>query len=61
MFDSIPISITFCLKSEPGSLQCSVEVFPTIDEKYGGFDIVFLPQFCEKYFSEGGCRGRKQP
>ena len=53
--------MTFCLKSEPGSLQCSSEVFWAIDEKHGGFDIVFLPQFFEKYLGKSGCSGRKQP
>jgi len=42
MFDSVPISVTLCLKSEIDSLQCSLEVFCIIDEKYG-FDIVLLP------------------
>jgi hypothetical protein len=53
--------VAFCLKSEPGSLQCSSEVFRAIDEKNGGFDIMFLPQFFEKYLGKSGCSGRKQP
>jgi hypothetical protein len=36
-----------------------LEVVSVIDEKHGGFDIVFLPQFAEKDFGEGGgCRGK---
>lgn len=60
MSASVPISVTSCLKSEPDSLQCSLEVFRITDEKYGGFDIVCLPQFFEKDFGESGSRGRKQ-
>ncbi len=36
-----------------------MEMFGAIDEKQGGFDIVFLPQFVEKDFSKSGCSGRK--
>lgn len=42
-------------------MQCRLEMFRTIEEKYGGFDIVFVPQFFEKDFGESGCSGRKQP
>jgi len=59
MFDSVPISVEFYLKSEAGSLQCSLEGFCTIYEKYGGFDIVLLSQFFEQDFGESGCSGRK--
>jgi len=46
--DGVPISISFSLKSEPSSGQRSLEVLSAIDEKYGGFDIVFLTKFSEK-------------
>ena len=42
------------LKSEPDPLQRSLEVLSTINEKYGGFDIVFLAKFTEKDLGEGG-------
>ena len=42
-------------------MECCLEVFGAIDEKHGGFDIVFLPQFFEKYLGKSGCSGRKQP
>jgi len=35
-------------------------VFRDIDERYGGFDIVLLPEFFEKDFGEGGYASRKQ-
>jgi hypothetical protein len=58
-FDSIPISVAFMLKSEASSLESSLEVLSAIDEKHGGFDIVFLPQFAEEEFGESG-RGRRK-
>jgi len=36
-------------------------MFGAIDEKQGGLNIVFLPQFVEKGFSKTDCSGRKQP
>ncbi len=30
------------LKSETGSLECSLEVFRAVNEKHGSFDIVFF-------------------
>jgi hypothetical protein len=36
-------------------------VFGPINQKHGGFDIVFLPQFVEKDLGKSGCCGRKQP
>lgn len=30
------------LKSEPDSLQCSLEMLGAIDKKHGSFDIVFF-------------------
>jgi hypothetical protein len=57
-FDSIPISVARYLKSESGSVKCSLEVLGAIDEKHGGFDIVFLPQFTKEYFGE--CRGSRR-
>ena len=40
--------MAFSLKSEPRSGKCSLEVLSAIDEKYGGFDLVFLAKFSEK-------------
>jgi hypothetical protein len=39
--------VVFGLKSEPCSVQCSVEMVCAIDEKHGVFDIVFLTKFAE--------------
>jgi hypothetical protein len=50
-FDSIPISTAFGLKSEPCSVQCSVEVVRAITQKRGVFDIAFLLSFFEESFS----------
>jgi len=61
MFGSVPISVAFCPKSESGALKCSLVVFRAIYEKYGGFDIAFLPYLFGKDFCETGCGGRKQP
>lgn len=58
MFDSIPVSVTLCLQSEDSSLEYSLVVFRAVNEKYGGFDLMLLPQFFTHYFG-GGCRGRK--
>jgi len=41
--------MSFGLKSEPCSVKRSVEMIRAIDEKHGGFDIVFLSKFSEKY------------
>jgi len=51
--------MAFCLKSEACSLECCLEMFSAIDEKHGGFDIVFLPQFVKKEFGETDRSGRK--
>ena len=53
--------MAFGLKSEPCSLECSVEVSRAINEKDGVYDIMFLPQFSEEDFGKSGCRGSKQP
>jgi hypothetical protein len=47
-FDSAPISVALCLKSERSSLQCGFEVFRAINVKHDGFDFVFLPAVFEK-------------
>ena len=60
-FDSSPISVAFSLKSQPCSVQCSVEVSCAVDEKDGVFDIVLLLKLSEKYLGKSGCRGSKQP
>jgi len=36
------------LKSEPSSSQRSLEVLSAIDQKNGGFDIVFFTEFSEE-------------
>jgi hypothetical protein len=41
--------MAFSLKSEPSSSKRGLEVLSAIDEKYGGFDLVFLAKFSEKY------------
>lgn len=46
--DGVPISVACRLTSESCCSQRSVEVLSAIDEKHGGFDIVFLAQFAEK-------------
>ena len=38
-----------------------MEVSRAVNEENGVFDIVFLPQFSEKYLGKSGCRGSKQP
>jgi hypothetical protein len=60
-FDATPISAAFVLKSEPCSLECSLEVCRAVDEKHGILDIVFLAEFLEEAVSQRDCRGRKQP
>jgi hypothetical protein len=37
-----------------------LEVFHAIDEKHGGFDIVFLVKFAEKHLCESRGSRRKQ-
>ena len=59
-FDSVVISVETHLKSESSSLQCSLEVLSAIDEKDGGFDIVFMSEFAEEALDECGCGGREQ-
>jgi hypothetical protein len=54
--NSAPISVAPHLKSEPGSLECCLEVLSAIDEKHGGFDVVLLAEFAEKHLDEGGSR-----
>jgi hypothetical protein len=49
------------LKSEPSSGKRSLEVFRAVNKKHGGFDIVFLTQFAQENFCEGGCSRRKEP
>lgn len=53
-FDSVPISVATSLKSEISSLECCLEVLSAVDEKDGGFAIVFLLAFAENYLGEGG-------
>jgi hypothetical protein len=56
-FDSVPISVATCLKSESGSLQCILEVLSAVNEEDSVLDIVFFSQFAEEYLGER-CRGR---
>ena len=49
------------LKSEPCSLERSLEVLSTIYQKHSGFDVMLLPQFAQEKFRESGCSCRKQP
>jgi len=53
-FDSVAISVATHLKSESSSLQKSLEVLSAIDEKDGGFDIAFVPEFVEEDLGECG-------
>jgi hypothetical protein len=56
-FDSVPISVATDVESESSSVKCSLEVFRAVNKKFGSFDIVFLAQFAQENFSEGGrCR-----
>jgi hypothetical protein len=52
--------VAFCPRSELGSFQCCSEAFHPFNEKHGGFETTFLPQFCEKYFGKR-CSDRIQP
>jgi hypothetical protein len=61
IFDSIPISVTFSLRSESCSLKCRLEVDCAIKEKHGSFSIVFFSEFSEKDFGEGCRCNLKQP
>ncbi len=40
--------MALCLKSEPSSGKRSLEMLTAINEKHGGFNIVFLAKFSEK-------------
>ena len=51
-FDSVPVSVATHLKSEANSGKRSLNVLSTIDEKFEGFDIVFLLQFAKENFRE---------
>ena len=58
-FDSVPISVATELKSEASSTKRGLEVLGAIDEKDGGFDVVFFSQFAEEDFGQSG-RGRRK-
>ena len=49
------------LKSEACSGQRSLEVLSAVDQKHGGFDVVFLAEFTQENLCQGGRRRRKQP
>ena len=57
--DSVPISVATHLKSEPSSLKCCLEGLGAINEKDGGFDIVFLSKFVQENACESGRSRRK--
>jgi len=61
MFDSVPISVALCLQSASVPLQCGSEVFRAVYEKHGSFNIVVVPQLCEKYLGMSGSPSRNQP
>ena len=46
---------------EAVSVKGSLEPVDVVDEKHGGFDIVFLLQFAEEDFGQTGCIRRKEP
>jgi len=48
MFDSVPISMSNGVKSEPRSAECSSEILGVIDEKHGVGDVVVLLKLLEK-------------
>lgn len=41
----VPISKAFVAKSEPLSVECSVERCRGFDEEHGNVDVMFLPRF----------------
>ena len=43
-FDSVLISVTSSLKSEPDPSKCSPEVFRTIYDEYGNYEVMSLLQ-----------------
>jgi len=59
-FDGVPISVATRLKSESSSLQRGLEVLRAVNEKDGGFNIVFLLEFAEEDLGSGGRGRRKQ-
>ncbi|ELY83418.1 hypothetical protein C486_02113 [Natrinema gari JCM 14663] len=54
MFSSVPISMLFVSKSEPGSTECSLEMFCSINEKHGIVEIMFLGEFLQEPFCQRG-------
>jgi hypothetical protein len=46
-FDPIQISTVFILKSEPCSLECSLEAFHAVNEKHGIANVVFFARLSE--------------
>jgi len=60
-FNCIPISVTFCLKLEPKTVECLTEKRRTVNEKLGLFDGVFPLQFAEKQQRPLSCSCLKQP
>jgi len=42
-------------------MKCGLEILSAIDEKHGGFDIVFLAEFSKEHLGEYGRGRRKQP
>jgi len=60
-FDSIPIAVEFISAIEAVSIKGGLEPLSVVNEKHGGFNIVFLPQFAKENFSESGRIRRKEP
>jgi len=60
-FNGMPISVAFCLNSASRSVKCSLEGVGAIDEKDGGFGVVFVPKFSAEHLGERGRSRRKQP
>ena len=53
--------MAFVSAIEAVSIEGGSEPFGVVDEKHGGFDIVFLPQFAEEYFGKTGRIRGKEP
>jgi len=51
-FDGIPISSATHLKSEASPVKSSLEVLSAVDEKFGGFDVVFFSKFAQENLRE---------
>ena len=59
-FESIPILVIDMVESEPELEQGGFEPGYAIDEKHGGFDVMFLADFCQELFCQHGRSGAKE-